>query len=40
VQNITNRQNPLYQRYNPVNQQVNTIYQLGVFPVPQYRITF
>lgn len=40
VQNVTNRQNPLYQRYNPVNQEVNTIYQLGIFPVPQYRITF
>lgn len=40
VQNVTNRQNPFYQRYNPVNQQVNTIYQLGIFPVPQYRITF
>ncbi|HMZ88687.1 MAG TPA: TonB-dependent receptor [Chitinophagales bacterium] len=40
VQNVTNEQNPLYQRYNPVSQTVNTIYQLGIFPVPQYRITF
>ncbi|MFI5172297.1 MAG: carboxypeptidase regulatory-like domain-containing protein [Chitinophagales bacterium] len=40
VQNVTNRQNPLYQRFNPIEGEINTVYQLGVFPVPQYRITF
>ena len=40
VQNVTNRQNPLYQRYNPAEGEINTVYQLGIFPVPQYRITF
>lgn len=40
IQNVTNRKNPLYQRYNPAEQEINTVYQLGIFPVPQYRITF
>ena len=40
VQNVTNRQNALYQRYNPAEGEINTVYQLGIFPVPQYRITF
>ena len=40
IQNITSRQNPLYQRYNPIEGQINTVYQLGFFLVPQYRITF
>ncbi len=40
IQNVTNRQNPLYQRYNPAEGEINTVYQLGIFPVPQYRITF
>jgi len=40
IQNITSRQNPLYQRFNPIEGQINTVYQLGLFIVPQYRITF
>jgi hypothetical protein len=40
VQNITNKQNPLFERYNPVEQEINTVYQLGIFPIGQYRITF
>jgi outer membrane receptor protein involved in Fe transport len=40
VQNLTNAQNPLYIQYDPDKQEVNTIYQLGLFPMMQYRITF
>ena len=40
IQNITNRKNPLYQRYNPIEGEINTVYQLGFFLVPQYRIIF
>jgi len=40
IQNITNRKNPLYQRYNPIEGEINTVYQLGLFIVPQYRIIF
>lgn len=40
IQNITNRKNPLYQRYNPIEGEINTVYQLGLFLVPQYRIIF
>lgn len=40
IQNITSRQNPLYQRFNPIEGQIDTVYQLGFFLVPQYRITF
>lgn len=40
IQNITNRKNPLYQRFNPIDGEINTVYQLGFFLVPQYRITF
>lgn len=40
VQNVTGRQNPMFQRYNPIEGKINTVYQLGIFPVPQYRITF
>ncbi|MFN3940469.1 MAG: hypothetical protein ACK4IY_07760, partial [Chitinophagales bacterium] len=40
VQNITNRQNPYSQRFNTNTAEVETIYQLGIFPVAQYRITF
>jgi len=40
VQNVSNRQNPLFQNYSPEDQEVKTIYQLGIFPVMQYKITF
>lgn len=40
VQNVTNRENPFSERYNPVMHEVVTINQLGIFPVMQYRITF
>lgn len=40
VQNVTNRKNPLYQRVDLSTGDVQTINQLGVFPVLQYRIQF
>lgn len=40
MQNITNRANPLFQRYNPVLNETRTVNQLGLFVVPQWRITF
>ena len=40
IQNVTNAQNPLYIQYDPDKQEINTIYQLGLFPMMQYRITF
>lgn len=40
VENFTNNRNALEQRYDPVSKQVTTIYQLGFFPVGQYRIEF
>lgn len=40
IQNITNRQNPYSERFNTGTGEVETIYQLGIFPVAQYRITF
>lgn len=40
VENFTNHHNALEQRYDPVLKQVSTIYQLGFFPVGQYRIEF
>jgi hypothetical protein len=40
IQNITNRQNPIYMQYNPTTQQEEFMYQLGFFPMMQYRIIF
>ncbi|MEM6842507.1 MAG: TonB-dependent receptor [Bacteroidota bacterium] len=40
LQNITNRQNEFARIYNPRTNSVQTQYQIGLFPVPQYRITF
>jgi hypothetical protein len=40
LQNITNNQNVLAQRYNPQRQQVGTVYQIGFFPDLMYRINF
>lgn len=40
VQNVTNHENPLYQRVDLTTGEVETINQLGVFPVIQYRIQF
>jgi hypothetical protein len=39
-QNVTNRQNVFRERYNPVTQNINTVYQQGFFPDLLYRIQF
>lgn len=40
LQNVTNSQNVFQQRYNPRTNQLANEYQIGLFPVPQYRILF
>jgi selenocysteine-specific translation elongation factor len=40
IQNVFNTQNVLNQTYNPKTGQVDTNYQIGLFPVPFYRIYF
>lgn len=40
IQNVTNHKNVFAQRYNPLNGQVNTAYQIGFFPNFVYKIQF
>lgn len=40
IQNVFNNQNLFRQTYNPMTQQIVESYQLGFFPIPQYRLTF
>lgn len=40
IQNITNRQNEFRQSFNERTEQIGMEYQLGLFPIPQYRILF
>ncbi len=40
VQNITNHKNPLQKTFNIATGEPETTYQLGLFPMVQYRITF
>ena len=40
VQNVFNRKNVLLYQYNSKSQQIETEYQLGIFPVLMYRIEF
>jgi hypothetical protein len=40
IQNLFNNQNRFRQTYNPITQQIVNSYQLGIFPIPQYRLTF
>jgi hypothetical protein len=40
IQNLSNAKNPLYNEFDPDKNQVRTVYQLGLFPMMQYRITF
>jgi outer membrane receptor for monomeric catechols len=40
LQNFTNNQNVFMQRYNARTNQIATEYQIGFFPIPQYRILF
>nr|MBI1229492.1 TonB-dependent receptor plug domain-containing protein [Cytophagales bacterium] len=40
IQNVFNNQNIFRQTYNPIMEQIVESYQLGIFPIPQYRLTF
>lgn len=40
LQNVTNNQNVFMQRYNARTNRIATEYQIGFFPIPQYRILF
>lgn len=40
IENITNHKNPLMESYDKKKQQIETTYQLGVFPMVNYRIYF
>ncbi len=40
IQNVTNNKNVFAQRYNPITNQINTAYQIGLFPNFVYRIQF
>jgi hypothetical protein len=40
LQNITDRENIFVERYNPVTETVNPVYQNGFFPDFMYRIQF
>lgn len=40
VQNVFNTQNVLTQQYNPRTGKMEKEYQIGIFPVPLYRIYF
>jgi len=40
IQNVTNHQNIFIQSFDPRTGTVNNQYQLGIFPVPQFRILF
>lgn len=40
IQNVTNNKNVFAQRYNPVNNTINTAYQIGFFPNFVYKIQF
>ncbi|NJO00256.1 MAG: TonB-dependent receptor [Bacteroidia bacterium] len=40
VQNVTNNQNVLTRQYNRTTQDVRDVYQLGLFPVIQYKLQF
>lgn len=39
-QNVTDKKNPLYATYNPDQNRLENIYQLGIYPLLQYRILF
>ena len=40
VQNITNHKNPIYMQFDPESGKEEFMYQLGVFPMMQYRVIF
>lgn len=40
VQNVTNKENPLYLRWNTSTNEIEAVNQLGLFPMVQYRVVF
>ncbi len=40
VENVTNHKNPLNQTFNPNADEIETVYQLGIFPLFNYKIYF
>jgi hypothetical protein len=40
IQNITGHENVYFQRYDPLTQEITTSYQMGFWPMFQYRILF
>lgn len=40
IQNVFNTRNIFRQTYNPLSGQIAKSYQLGILPIPQYRLTF
>ncbi|MCX7985626.1 MAG: hypothetical protein N2662_01620, partial [Bacteroidales bacterium] len=40
VENITNHRNPLYEYYNTTRKKITRSYQLGIFPMVLWRLTF
>jgi len=40
IQNVSNTQNPMYNEYDADSDETKTVYQLGFFPMMQYKITF
>ena len=39
-QNVTDKENPLYNQYNPDENRLVNVNQLGVYPLLQYKILF
>jgi hypothetical protein len=40
IQNVTNNKNVFAQRYNSITNNINTAYQIGLFPNFVYKIQF
>lgn len=40
IQNLTNHRNPYYSYYNSMTGDLETVFQMGIFPMGQYRIVF
>jgi hypothetical protein len=40
IQNLTNHQNSLYMKYNSFTGEEQTVYQIGIIPMMQYRVVF
>jgi hypothetical protein len=40
VQNVTDKENPLYTRYDSRNNSLENVNQLGIYPLLQYKVLF